>query len=367
MRLVDGIEITAVEAGRDVHVLGYFFDAAHQPLAAFLGRQRDARIARVRQIGERLEALKCPVDVAAILAEAARHPGRSVGRPSVADALVAAGHAVDRRDAFDRLLGADGPAFVPRCGPTVAEVVDVIAAAGGITSLAHPGLTRVDADLPRFVDAGLTRTRGPASRSQPRDRSALPRPGGSARHRGLGGLGFPWRRRSRHARRHLARRRRPRSARGARPAAPRRRCDSRGRCGVTPVLRLTASARVTRACGRFASTTSRSPRANASRSPASTAARPRCSSTSSPAPACRTRARSASSTSRRRRSRRETTGSRRSIASASSARAGCCSTVCRSSRTSRSCSRWRSIRSSRRRRRRSRPWRRPAASRTFRG
>jgi predicted metal-dependent phosphoesterase TrpH len=155
MRLIDGIEVTAVEAGRDVHVLGYFFDPAYQPLAVFLGRQREARIARVRQIGERLEALKCPVDVAAILAEAARHPGRSVGRPSVADALVAAGHAVDRRDAFDRLLGTGGPAFVPRCGPTVAEVVDVIAAAGGITSLAHPGLTRVDADLPRFVDAGL--------------------------------------------------------------------------------------------------------------------------------------------------------------------------------------------------------------------
>ena len=97
------------------------------------------------------------------------------------------------RDAFDRLLGTGGPAFVPRCGPTVAEVVDVIAAAGGITSLAHPGLTRVDADLPRFVDAGLA-----ALEARHRDHS----PATEAHYRALaavlgiavfGGLGFPWR------------------------------------------------------------------------------------------------------------------------------------------------------------------------------
>lgn len=178
LRLIDGIEITAVEAGRDVHVLGYFFDPVDERFAAFLAEQRRARIARVRQIGDRLEALKCAVDVSAILESAQRSPGRSVGRPAVADALVAAGHAVDRRDAFDRFLAAGGPAFVERCGPGVAEVIAVVAAAGGITSLAHPGLTRVDDDLARFAGSGLNalevrhRDHSPATEARYRDVAA---------------------------------------------------------------------------------------------------------------------------------------------------------------------------------------------------
>jgi predicted metal-dependent phosphoesterase TrpH len=82
-------------------------------------------------------------------------PGRSVGRPHIADALVAAGHARDRDDAFDRLIGVNGAAFVPRRGPSAAGVVRMIREAGGIASLAHPGLTRRDDLIPSLRDAGL--------------------------------------------------------------------------------------------------------------------------------------------------------------------------------------------------------------------
>jgi 3',5'-nucleoside bisphosphate phosphatase len=155
LRLVDGIEITVVEEGRDVHVLGYFFDPSSDDLARFLQRQRADRIDRVREIGARLNALHYPIDVDAILTSASIERGRSVGRPLLADALVTAGHAVDRKDAFDRLLGANGPAFVPRCGPTLARACEVIASAGGISSLAHPGLLGLDERLPRFAESGL--------------------------------------------------------------------------------------------------------------------------------------------------------------------------------------------------------------------
>jgi predicted metal-dependent phosphoesterase TrpH len=156
LRLIDGIEMTAIEDGRDVHVLGYFFDPGNQDLNRFLHIQRLARVERVREIGERLASLGFPIDVAALLREVPGTSGRSVGRPLIADALVAAGHAVDRRDAFDRLLGNDRPAFVPRGGPSVAAVVATIAAAGGIASLAHPGLTRVDDRIPGYVADGLS-------------------------------------------------------------------------------------------------------------------------------------------------------------------------------------------------------------------
>ena len=50
LRLVTGIEMTAVDAGRDVHVLGYFFDEDHDGLGRFLQAQRLARIERVKEI-----------------------------------------------------------------------------------------------------------------------------------------------------------------------------------------------------------------------------------------------------------------------------------------------------------------------------
>ena len=156
IRLINGIEITAIEQGRDVHVLGYFFDPSSENLARFLHIQRESRIERVRQIAAKLQSMDLAIDVDAILDVALKQRGRSVGRPALADALVAAGHAVDRRDAFDRLLATGRPAFVPRSGPELADVVSAISDAGGIASLAHPGLNGLDGEIPRFARSGLS-------------------------------------------------------------------------------------------------------------------------------------------------------------------------------------------------------------------
>src|SRR5688572_6653564 len=154
MTFVNGIEITAVESDRDVHVLGYFCAEGHPALETFLDRQRADRRRRIAEIVSRLSALGFAIDADALLEKAA-DAGRSIGRPHVADALVAAGHAADRSDAFDRFIGAESPAFVPRRGATCAEVVRVINEAGGIASLAHPGLGRRDDLIPVLAAAGL--------------------------------------------------------------------------------------------------------------------------------------------------------------------------------------------------------------------
>jgi predicted metal-dependent phosphoesterase TrpH len=155
LRLVAGVEITAVESQRDVHLLGYFFDAEAPRFTAFLERQRTDRLRRLREIAERLGALGFGIEVEPLLEHADAAAGRSVGRPLLADALVAAGHARDRNDAFDRLLGNGGPAYVPRIGATPAEVIHIVREAGGIVSLAHPGLTRMDELIPSLAEAGL--------------------------------------------------------------------------------------------------------------------------------------------------------------------------------------------------------------------
>lgn len=154
LRVVPGIEITAIEHDRDVHVLGYFFDPESAPLGAFLARQRAARLARVAAIAEKLAALGHPVDVDQLL-ECGRSGIRSIGRPAIADALVASGAAASRDDAFERLLRYGRPAFVPRAGVAAREVISIIHDAGGLASLAHPGVLAEDGLIGGLVEAGL--------------------------------------------------------------------------------------------------------------------------------------------------------------------------------------------------------------------
>jgi len=155
IRLVPGIEITSVAEGRDVHMLGYFFDVANAPLLAFLEGQRALRVSRMREIGARLALLGMPIDVEGLVTAAATRPGSSVGRPQIARALVAAGHVSSVQEAFERWLAAGLPAFVPRTGPSPATVVDVVHAARGVVSFAHPGVTKRDELIRPLADHGL--------------------------------------------------------------------------------------------------------------------------------------------------------------------------------------------------------------------
>ena len=152
---VSGIEITAVDDGADIHVLGYFVDTANEALQAFLARQRAQRVDRVRALGERLAQLGMPVDVESLIEEGTEHPARSIGRPQVARALVVAGHAANIREAFDRWLGQGKPAFVARAGAGSENVIKVLHEAGGLASLAHPGRAVPDARVMALGRQGL--------------------------------------------------------------------------------------------------------------------------------------------------------------------------------------------------------------------
>lgn len=136
-----------------MHVLGYFIQPDAVALRAFLDRQRSDRVRRVAEMRDRLTALGCPIDVAPILAAAAR--GRSVGRPQIAEALVDAGYVQTQDEAFARFLDYRGAAYVPRFGASPAEVVTIIHDAGGIASLAHPGPTALDHLIAPLAAAGL--------------------------------------------------------------------------------------------------------------------------------------------------------------------------------------------------------------------
>jgi 3',5'-nucleoside bisphosphate phosphatase len=152
---ISGIEITAIDDGRDVHVLGYFIEPRHSGLSAFLANQRAARVARVEAIGQRLASLGVPIDLDSLLAESRQQSGRSIGRPQVARAIVQAGHVSDTREAFDRWLGQGLPAFVPRQGADSERVIAIIHEARGIASIAHPGKSVTDERIRILRDKGL--------------------------------------------------------------------------------------------------------------------------------------------------------------------------------------------------------------------
>lgn len=152
---VPGIEITAVHDGHDVHVLGYFLDAASGALDALLARIRALRLERAADIAQRLAAAGVPIDADRLIADAGT-TGRSIARPQLARALVGAGHVASVSEAFDRYLSEGCCAYVPHRGPEPADVIGVVDEAGGITSLAHPGLLNQDTLVPELVDAGLT-------------------------------------------------------------------------------------------------------------------------------------------------------------------------------------------------------------------
>jgi predicted metal-dependent phosphoesterase TrpH len=152
---ITGIEITAVEQGRDVHMLGYFIDVDDEALSGFLVAQRAIRRARVGQIAQRLDALGMPVDMAPFT-NTAGAANRTIGRPQVADAMIAAGYVRDRREAFDTWLGAGRPGFVGREGAPPEEVIALVHAVHGLVSLAHPRRTSLpDERIAALTASGL--------------------------------------------------------------------------------------------------------------------------------------------------------------------------------------------------------------------
>jgi len=155
VEFVPGIEITAVVDGGDVHLLGYFIDTQAASLGSFLAEQRRRRVERVRRMIGRLHALGIPLDADAILRPGLEDTAKAVGRPWIARALVAGGHAADMREAFERWLVRGRPAFEPRIGPAPAEVVERIHQARGLASLAHPALLDHDEWIPDLAGAGL--------------------------------------------------------------------------------------------------------------------------------------------------------------------------------------------------------------------
>jgi len=155
--LVRGTEISARAEDTSVHLLSYLHDPADPTLVAMFDRVCAARDARAREMVDRL-GVDFPLTWEHVLAQTA--PGTTIGRPHIADALVAAGYATDRSAAFAQMLSPAAPYYVPHYAPEAVDVVVAVRAAGGIPVFAHPGASergRIVSDrvVHALAEAGL--------------------------------------------------------------------------------------------------------------------------------------------------------------------------------------------------------------------
>jgi 3',5'-nucleoside bisphosphate phosphatase len=151
LRVVTGVELSAVEDDVETHILGLHLSDT-RALEAQLVSLRDMRRNRAQRIVARLNELGVRIEFTAVLEQAA---GGAIGRPHVARAMVAEGWAVDLRDAFDRYLGNGRSAFVAKDRLAVTDAIDLIHAAGGLAVLAHPGASGTRERIAAFVAQGI--------------------------------------------------------------------------------------------------------------------------------------------------------------------------------------------------------------------
>lgn len=161
LELIPAVEINSV-AGRftrdlpegELHMLGIGVDPGDDAFEAALAAQRDARRIRFDEMVGRLREIGLPIDAQVAALDLAADD--ALGRPTVARALMAAGHATDVQDAFTRLIGHGCPAYVPRAGLDPIAAIRAIRDAGGLASLAHFGEAPAREPLIReLMEAGL--------------------------------------------------------------------------------------------------------------------------------------------------------------------------------------------------------------------
>jgi predicted metal-dependent phosphoesterase TrpH len=159
LSLVLGSEISCLtDDGVAVHMLGLLFDGENSAMQIMLEESRDSRLPRMRRMTELLSADGIHITLDEVFT--AMPEGATLGRPHLADALVAKGYVTSRDEAFATLLHNESKYYVTHVAPTPEDAIRVIRNSGGVAVIAHPFATRRGQTLsamsfPSLIEAGL--------------------------------------------------------------------------------------------------------------------------------------------------------------------------------------------------------------------
>jgi len=159
MDLVLGSEISCqTEDGISVHMLGLLFDRENIELQEVMAQTRENRFGRMQRIIRRMNEAGIEISMDEVLAQLS--DGATLGRPHLADAMVAKGLAKSRDEIFEKWLHNNSPYYIAHYSPTPERAIALIKAAGGVAVIAHPmaslrGRTVSIESFSRYVEAGL--------------------------------------------------------------------------------------------------------------------------------------------------------------------------------------------------------------------
>jgi predicted metal-dependent phosphoesterase TrpH len=153
LTVIPGVEINTDVACGEVHVLGYFIDYTDKKLIAILHKLRDSRRERAQKMVAKLGELGMKLDWQRVSKLA---QGGTIGRPHISQALLEKGYVTSEKEAFDKYIGHNGPAYVERYKLLPVDVVKLILEAQGLPVLAHPAdIADLDDLMPKLKSAGL--------------------------------------------------------------------------------------------------------------------------------------------------------------------------------------------------------------------
>ena len=152
VEVVPGIEINTEDGAEEVHILGYLIDHNTPWLIEFLSNLKRKREERIYKIAEKLSTLNISIDPEEVL-KGVR--GATPGRPHVAKVMVDRGYVRSIAEAFEKYLGNQAPAYVPRHHTTPKEAIRVISEVGGVPVLAHPIYLKDQGLIPKLIELGL--------------------------------------------------------------------------------------------------------------------------------------------------------------------------------------------------------------------
>jgi predicted metal-dependent phosphoesterase TrpH len=159
MKLALGAEISCQdEDGVSIHMLGLLFNPSHKPLVDELKKTRENRETRMVRIIERMNEAGIEISLAEVYAQ--KRDDATLGRPHLADALVAKGHVSSREEAFNTFLHNRSRFYINHYSPSPSDAIKLIKDAGGVAVIAHPlatsrGRTMKLELLSELIEAGL--------------------------------------------------------------------------------------------------------------------------------------------------------------------------------------------------------------------
>ena len=151
IEIIPGVEISTDIRDTEVHILGYFIDPKNNELEHYLNFFREERHKRAIRIVKKLNILGLTISMEDVLALT---KNSAIGRPHIAQALLAKGQVKSFFEAFYKYLGNHAPAYERKVHLSPQSAFKIISDAGGLSFIAHPG-NMPEILIKELIDAGV--------------------------------------------------------------------------------------------------------------------------------------------------------------------------------------------------------------------